>query len=490
MKQFYLYNTLSRKEELLEPLFPPRVRIYTCGPTVYDHTHLGHMRTYTNTDILIRTLSYLGYQPYQVMNITDVGHLLGDGDLGEDKMEAAAKKRKKTAREIAREYEEEFFHVLKKLNIKRPQVTPRATENIAEMILLVQELERRGFTYKTKDGIYFDTAKLADYGKLSGMPLEKLVQGARVEVNKEKRNPTDFALWKFTPPGVKRQMEWASPWGERTFPGWHIECSTMAMKYLSDCFSKGKFFPEKFETIDIHTGGIDHIPVHHTNEIAQSEAATGKKFVNYWMHNEFLEVEGKKMSKSLGNFYTLYDLKSRGYHDLMSLRYLFLNTHYRKKMNFTWPALAAAKRSYQKIVGFLRRAAERSQKEQLRNQEKEKSYISSFVSFLAHDLRAPRALAVFNEALNDSQLPPASHLFLAYEMDRVLGLNLKRKIQEKDKKENIPLKIRNLVKKREMLRKKGDFATADALREKVEKEGFLINDTPSGPQIVVKEKDD
>jgi len=483
MKALHLYNTLTRKKELFKPLFPPKVRIYTCGPTVYGHTHLGHMRTYTNTDVLIRALKYFGFKPFQVMNITNVGHLLGDRDLGEDKMEKAARKEKKDAWEIAREYTEEFFLVMEKLNIKRADIVSKATDNIPQMILLVQELERRSFTYKTKDGIYFDTAKLPDYGKLSHMPLEKLLEGARVEVNPEKRNPTDFALWKFTPKGVHRQMEWASPWHKKSFPGWHIECSTMAMRFLSDCFAGGKFYPQRFETIDIHTGGVDLIPVHHTNEIAQTEAATGKKFVNYWVHNEFLQVEGRKMSKSLNNFCTLFDLESRGYKDLMSLRYLFLNTHYRKKMNFTWKALAGAETAYENIVKEI--DVVNGLVDDLRDKKREKYYFVEFADKLANDLNMPQAIAVLHEALNDSSLPSFSKKEVIANFDQVLGLNLLEKAKKvrKSRRKRIPLKIVSLIKKREALRKERRWAEADRIREEIEKLGYRVEDTSEGTDI-------
>jgi len=500
MKKLHLYNTLTRKKELFKPLFPPKVRIYTCGPTVYDHTHLGHMRTYTNTDILIRVLKYFGLKPFQVMNITDVGHLLGDRDLGEDKMEKAAREEKKDAWEIAREYTEEFFLAMKTLNIKEADVVSKNTDNIPQMILLVEELERRGFTYKTKDGIYFDTAKLSDYGKLSHMPRERLLEGARVEVNPEKRNPTDFALWKFTPKGVHRQMEWVSPWNEKSFPGWHIECSTMAMRYLSNCFAEGKFYPQRFETIDIHTGGIDLVPVHHTNEIAQTEAATEKKFVNYWVHNEFLQVDGKKMSKSLGNFYTLSDLESRGYKDLMPLRYLFLNTHYRKKMNFTWKALAGAEIAYENItrdLSFLPNRIQTSRlvnervsanKENNRDKDKERRYLAEFTDKLANDLNMPQTVAVLHKVLGDNSLPPLLEKKLVANFDQVLGLNLLERAKEirKSRQKRLPSKITSLIEKREILREKGQWAKADQIRSQVNNLGYLIEDTPEDSKVTPK----
>ena len=289
MKKIFFYNTLSRKIEEFKPVKKGRVGIYTCGPTVYNYAHLGNLRSYLFGDLLKRTLLYNGYKVKHVMNITDVGHLTGDMDMGEDKMELGAKREGKSAYEIAEFYTKAFQKNLVDLNIIFPNVWAKATENIKEQIALIKILEKKGFTYLTQDGVYFNTALVKDYNKLSHLPLDQLKEGARVEKNPEKKNPTDFALWKFSPVGVKRQMEWKSPWGIG-FPGWHVECSAMSFKYLKN-------------NLDIHCGGIDHINVHHTNEIAQSEAATGKKFFNFWMHNAFLNIQGgKKMAKSGDNF--------------------------------------------------------------------------------------------------------------------------------------------------------------------------------------------
>jgi len=489
VKNIRLFNTLTGQIEFLKPVSPPEVRIYSCGPTVYGHTHLGHMRAYTNVDTLIRILKYFGLRPYQVMNITDVGHILGDCDLGKDKIEEAARKEKKDAWEITREYTKEFFLMIKKLNIRKADIVSKATDNIPQMILLVQELERRGFTYKIKDGIYFDTAKISDYGKLSHMPRKKLLEGARVEVNLEKKNPADFALWKFTPKGVNRQMEWASPWNEKTFPGWHIECSTMAMRYLSNCFTKGKFHPQRFETIDIHTGGIDLIPVHHTNEIAQTEAATGKKFVNYWIHNEFLQVDGRKMSKSLGNFYTLSDLERRGYKDLMPLRYLFLNTHYRKKTNFTWQALTQADRSYQEIIRRIEiiKTIEGKYEESDQGRKKICYYLDEFNKAITNDLNMPQALAVMHEVLKDKDIIGKSQWDLLKKFDQVLGLQLKEHVDQLMKvKKKIPARISILVLDREKSRQEKDWLKSDELRVQIEKSGYSIKDTPGGSKVTPK----
>jgi len=476
--KLYLYNTLSKTKEIFTAINAPKVRIYTCGPTVYSHTHLGHMRTYTNTDILRRVLRYFGFDPFQVMNITDVGHLTGDRNMGKDKMEEAAKKEKLDAWQITEKYTKEFFDVLKLLNISRPDIVAKATDNIQAMILLVQALEEKGYTYQTSDGLYFDTAKLSDYGKLANVNLKDLKEGARVEINTEKRNPTDFALWKFTLPGVSRQMEWKSPWAKKSFPGWHIECSTMAMRFLSNCFSGEKFYPQRFETIDIHTGAIDLIPIHHTNEIAQTEAATGKKFVNYWMHNEFLQVDGKKMSKSLGNFYTLSDLEKRGYKDLMPLRYLFLNTHYRKKMNFSWEALAGAKKTWQRLINEVKAwqgAGEKSNK----NTKEMNWWQNKFCHAVADDLNMPQGLAVLWQ-MAKSDLSPKMKIALIREFDQVLGLGLMKVVKQGGE---IPKKITQFAEKRRVFRENEDWEKADVIRKEIEKAGYRIEDTVDGFEL-------
>ena len=303
-----LHNTLSRKKEEFKPARRTGVTFYACGPTVYDAQHIGNFRTYIFDDILRRALEYNGYRVKQIINITDVGHLTSDADTGEDKIQAAARKKRKTAWQIAKLFENQFKKDLKKLNIESPYRFARATDHIKEQIALIKRLEKKKYTYVIPgDGVYFDTSKLRDYGKLAPSRLKGIKPGVRIKLVKGKRNPTDFALWKFSPKGQKRDMEWQSPWG-KGFPGWHVECSAMALKFLG-------------KTLDIHTGGIEHIPIHHTNEIAQSEAATGKKFVNYWLHGEHLLVNGKKMSKSLKNFYTLGDLEKKGFHP-MSFRNL------------------------------------------------------------------------------------------------------------------------------------------------------------------------
>jgi cysteinyl-tRNA synthetase len=333
-----IYNTLTRKKEVFKPISKEQVTMYNCGPTVYWYQHIGNLKAYLFADLLRRTLEFDSYKVKQVINVTDVGHLTSDADEGEDKMEKAAKKEGKTAKEISHFYFDTFQKDLEALNIKQPEVWCWATEHIQEQIELLKKLEKNGFTYKTSDGIYFDTSKLENYGELAKLNIEGLEAGKRIDMS-EKKNKTDFALWKFSKPEDKRQQEWDSPWGNG-FPGWHIECSAMSMKYLG-------------ETIDIHTGGIDHVPVHHTNEIAQSEAATGKKFVNYWMHENFLTFKGEKVSKSKGGLFMLGELQEKGYHPMV-FRYYNLTALYRKPMDFSLEILDNAKTSYSKLKNIVK----------------------------------------------------------------------------------------------------------------------------------------
>ena len=452
-----LYNTLSRKIEEFVPINPPKVGMYICGPTVYDYAHIGHSRTYINSDILIRVLRWLGFRVKSVMNITDVGHLTSDADEGEDKMEKKAKTENKNILEIAKFYTDDFWQMEQQLNIIRPDIITPATQYIEAMIELIKKLEKKGFTYKTADGIYFDSSKFPDYGRLARLDIEGLKAGWRVE-KRAKKNPTDFALWKLSPPagGEKRQMEWPSPWGVG-FPGWHIECSAMSMKHLG-------------ESLDIHTGGVDHIPVHHTNEIAQSEAATGKQFVKYWFHSGFLMVEGEKMSKSLGNFIRLQDLIDQGY-EPMSLRYLFLTSHYRTTVNFTWEALKASQEAYRKLKAIV--AGWQGEKERTILSEEKLAKLQGlslkFREAVENDLNLPQALAVVWE-MAKSNIPSRDKLELISDWDQILGLDL-LKIKK------IPEEIIQLIKQREELRKQKKWEEADELRKKIEKKGFKVKDT-------------
>jgi len=462
-----LYNSPSRRKEKFNPIRKNVVHLYACGPTVYDDQHIGNFRTYIFDDVLRRTLESNGYKVKTVVNITDVGHLTSDADTGEDKVQAAARKEKKTAWEIARVSETKFKKDFKKFNLKLPSVWARATDHIKEQIALIQKLEKKGYTYLVPtSGLYFDTSKFKKYGQLiSLLGLKGLKPGARVKVVKGKKNPTDFALWKLSPQRIKRDMEWESPWG-KGFPGWHIECSAMSMKYLGP-------------TLDIHTGGIDHLPIHHTNEIAQSEAATGKKFVNYWLHGEHLLVNGKKMSKSLKNFYTLEDLKKKGFSPL-SFRYLTLNVHYRSKLNFTWKGIEAAANGLDALYHEVARLATevKSQIPRLKSQDlRIIVYKDTFRDVINDDLNTPKALAIIWDLIGDKNVKAKNKLKLLFEFDEVLGLKLKEAI----KLSHPPAEVGNLVKEREKYRTNKQFVQADRLRKRVEALGYTVEDTPQGP---------
>lgn len=454
-----LYNTLSRKKEEFKPIKEGEVGLYTCGPTVYGFPHLGNMRTYVFEDILKRVLTYNNFTVNHVMNITDVGHLTGDRDMGDDKMEKEAKKEGKTAWEIADFYTKAFKDDLKNLNIIFPNIFCKATDNIQEQIEMIQTLEQKGFTYKTSDGLYFDTSKVADYTKLSHQKLEELKEGARVEANAEKKNPTDFALWKFSPTdGSKRQMEWPSPWGIG-FPGWHIECSAMSVKYLGEQF-------------DIHCGGIDHVSIHHTNEIAQTESATGKKpWVNYWVHGAFMNMKGgDKMAKSAGNFITLANtFLEKGLHPL-AYRFATLSVHYRKPMEWGDDIAVSAQNGYQNL---LKKIANLGGKAGKINME----YKDKFLEDINDDLNMPKALATVQELLK-SNLPDEDKLATILDFDRVLGLNLEQEIKKQKTKtaKEIPENIQKLLTERNLARQNKDWATADKLRDRIIALGFPVND--------------
>jgi cysteinyl-tRNA synthetase len=454
-----LYNTLSRTVEEFLPINPPKVGIYICGPTVYEYAHIGHSRTYVNSDILVRCLKWLDFEPNVIMNITDVGHLTLDSSTGEDKMEKKARAENKPILEIAKFYTEDFWQMTTALNILKPTKVTPATEHIPEMIELVKRLESKGFTYKTSDGIYFDTSKLADYGKLAKLDLEGMKEGWRVDKNPQKKNPGDFALWKFAAPGEKRQLEWDSPWGAHSFPGWHIECSAMSMKYLG-------------ETFDIHTGGVDHIPIHHTNEIAQAEAATGKPFVKYWFHSNHLMVNGEKMSKSLGNYIRLADLIKDGY-DPLAVRYLFLTAHYRTKMNFTNEALKAASEAYLKLKSIVADWQGVKERKQLSPEKTAKieGVTAKFRQAIEADLNLPQALAVVWE-MAKSNIPEQDKWEMISDWDQVLGLGLTNVAAKKA----VPAEVQALLAQRDELRRQKKWAEADAIRQKIEALGNRVVD--------------
>jgi cysteinyl-tRNA synthetase len=458
----HLYNSLTRRKEAFHPLKPATVGLYTCGPTVYNYAHIGNLRTYLFEDILKRILTYNGFSVTHVMNITDVGHLTGDRDMGRDKLEEGAQREGKSAWEIAEFYTRAFQADIARLNILPPDIWCKATDNIPEQIALIRLLEQKQFTYRTRDGIYFDTARFPDYAKLSHQNLEALQEGARVEVNPEKRNPTDFALWKFSPPGVQRQMEWESPWGTG-FPGWHVECSAMSMKYLGD-------------RLDIHCGGVDHIDVHHTNEIAQSEAATGKRFFRYWMHGAFLVIAGgKKMAKSEDNYLTLENAFIKRGIDPLAYRFATFQTHYRKPMEYSADAMAGAWNGLQHLRNQVRTLHEEGGARQGKAQE---IFRDKFRRELDDDLNMPRAMAVVQELLK-ADLPPADKLATVYDFDRVLGFDLAQAFQD----DALPAEIQELAEARLAARQARDFARADALRDAIQAEGYVVQDSPTGTKV-------
>ncbi len=447
-----LFNTLTRKIEEFKPISEGKVGLYECGPTVYQYAHIGNLRTYIFGDVLRRVLEFNGYQVKEVMNITDVGHLTSDQDSGEDKLEKEAKKVGESAWELSQKYTAAFVEDLKKLNILLPEIMPKATDHIPEQLGLIQKLELKGFTYQTTDGIYFDTSKLKDYGKLARLNLSGQQAGARVEENLEKRSQHDFALWKFSKPDEARQMEWDSPWGTG-FPGWHIECSAMSTMYLGQPF-------------DIHTGGIDHIPVHHTNEIAQSEAAYGKSLANYFLHGEFLVWNEAKMGKSAGNIFTLSQLSEQGY-DSLSFRYLSLTAHYRSKLNFSLYSLQAA----QNALTSLRQTVSSWPAPTEVNREFEKK----FKEKINHDLDTPGSLALVWELVGSS-LPDEIKAATLFRFDEVLGLNLLQS------QVNIDLATQKLINEREEARDRKDFAKADLIRSQITNLGYILRDTEAGPK--------
>jgi cysteinyl-tRNA synthetase len=468
-----IYNTMTRKKEEFKPLHDNEVRMYCCGLTVYDYAHLGNIKIYINEDVLKRALMHAGYKVKHVMNITDVGHLTSDADTGEDKMEIGSKREGKSAWEISKYYTKHFLEDLKKVNVLMPDIMPKATETIPEQIELIKKIEKNGYTYRTEDGIYFDTSKLKDYGKLSRLKKEGLKAGARIGMG-EKRNPTDFALWKLSPSDSKRQMEWDSPWG-KGFPGWHIECSAMSMKYLG-------------ETFDIHCGGVDHIPVHHTNEIAQSEAATGKEPVRFWVHGEFLVVGKEKMAKSAGGFRTLQTLIDAGI-DPLAYRYFCLTAHYRSQLMFDIGAVRSAQLGLSRMRKFVERLAEvresATKKDVLKLMDRTKG---EFRKFIEDDLNTPRALALISDFMREINAmmdrnalgrEDAKRIYeLMLDFDRVLGLKL-----GETSKEAVPEDVQKLILEREKLRKEKKFKESDSIRNKIKEIGWEVLDTPKGPKI-------
>jgi cysteinyl-tRNA synthetase len=453
-----IYNTLTRKIEVFKPQNPPLVTIYTCGPTVYDHAHIGHWFNYVRMDLLIRALRANQYRPKWVINITDVGHLTSDQDEGEDKIQKKANNEHKSAWQIARYYEKEFLSSWKELNILDPSLIVRATEHINDQIELILKLQKKGFTYKIEnDGIYYDTSKFKDYSKFARLDIDQQQPGKRVEFNPLKRNPSDFSLWKFSPKDQHRDMEWDSPFG-KGFPGWHIECSAMSMKYLGD-------------TLDFHTGGIDHIPIHHTNEIAQSQAITKKPLANYWMHSNHVTINNQKISKSLGNGITLDQLTKLAY-DPMEIRLHILESHYQNQSKFSLDSLDSAKRRYQDLraMSVLRY--------QLKNNHQSfnfKNIIRQLRSYLLDNLNSPKVLAYLSP-LTDQILESAisknqEHEFNWFlsELDQLLGLKLTT-IPDIDDN------LKKLLNERQRARQLKDFSKSDKIREQLKENKIIIED--------------
>jgi cysteinyl-tRNA synthetase len=495
-----IFNSLNHRLEEFKPIKKKTVGLYTCGPTVYNYAHIGNLRTYVFEDVLKRIIITNGYKVKHVINITDVGHLTSDADEGEDKMEKGSRREGKTAWELANFYITAFEQDLSDLNVIPPDIWCRATEHIEEQINLIKKLEKNGFTYQTADGIYFNTSKFPNYGKMANLKNQTIKAGLRVDLG-DKKNPTDFALWKFSSPEIKRQMEWKSPWGTG-FPGWHIECSAMSTKYLGQPF-------------DIHCGGIDHIPVHHINEIAQSEAAIGKPLANYWLHGEFLIISALKcpkcnqefteekptahtttnlvhymkkcqfcgepighlkMSKSENNFITLQTISNKGL-SALAYRYFLLQTHYRKQLNFSFEALQAAANGYERLKQIV--ASLRTETKNTKETENTKKYYSQFKDYINDDLNTPQALALAWKIVDKKELATAEKLWLIKKFDEVFGLKLDTTTQP----EKLPAKILTTINERNIARTQKNWTKSDELRKVLENLGYTVEDTPAGTKV-------
>jgi cysteinyl-tRNA synthetase len=454
-----LFNTLTRQKEEFKSIKKNKVGLYACGPTVYWYAHIGNLRSYLFEDILKRTLEFNNYKVKHIMNITDVGHLTSDSDTGEDKLEKGAKAEGKKAQDIARFYTEAFIKDLKRLNIEYPDSFHRVTDYIEEQIEIVKIIEEKGYAYVIEDGVYLDTSKLKDYGKLANLDIDNLKAGARVDMVKGKKNPTDFALWKLTPKGTKRQQEWDSPWG-KGFPGWHIECTAIGFKNLG--------FP-----FDIHCGGIDHIPVHHTNEIAQSQAAFGVDPANYWLHNEYLVLKDGKMSKSKGTILKISDLIEKGVNPL-AYRYLNLMSHYRSQLMFDMESMEAAQNAldnlYEKVLEI---------RPKKKKTKKTQEYLIKFKEEINDDLNTPKAIALMWEVLKSKDLTNPEKYYLLLEFDKVFGLKIS------DIKEvKVPREIKKLIKERKEARDNKEWEKSDKIRDKIEEKGYQIKDTSEGVKVI------
>ena len=458
----YFYNTLTREKNIFKPIDSNEVKIYSCGPTVYKDATIGNMRTSIFQDVLRKVLRYNGYKIKHVMNITDVGHLVSDGDEGEDKMLKSAREEHKTPLEIAEHYTQLFFNDLEDLNVERPEIVCKATEHIKEMLEYVEELVENGYAYETSTAIYFDISKLDKYPILSNLDLKEQKAGARIDVDTEKRNPYDFALWIKAP--ENHLIKWDSPWGP-SYPGWHIECSAMGRKYLGEQF-------------DIHTGGIDLIPTHHENEIAQSKGACGKIPANYWMHGEYLLINGGKMSKSLGNTYLVKDIKEKGYNPLVYKLFSY-SSHYRNKLNFTWEGIESASKSLERLKNGYQNHLKGTDKvdEEIINKYEEK-----FHEAINDDLNMPSAMGVVWEVVrNEDKSPSLAKLLLKF--DTVLGLKID---ENNSKNEELPEEILELVEQRKVARENKDWNKSDELRDLITEKGYIVKDTKQGQEVSKK----
>lgn len=466
---FYLYNTLNRNKDEFTPINKDKVGMYTCGPTVYNYAHIGNLRTYIFEDALKKSLEYVGYKVKHVMNVTDVGHLQSDSDEGEDKMALGASREHKTVWEIAKFYEDAFFEDCKKLNIKRPTVVCRATEHITDMIKFIQKLENKGYTYESNGNVYFEIDKFEDYTKLANLSIDELEAGSRIEIDINKKNPLDFVLW-FTNSKFSNQiMQWDSPWG-RGFPGWHLECSAMSIKYLG-------------EQIDIHCGGIDHIPVHHTNEVAQSEAALGHKWVNYWVHGEFLVENGGKMSKSSGDFLTVSRLEEEGFSPL-DYRYFCLQSKYRKQLVFSFESLKDAQNGYKALKKKISAVLSNVEESETINKEIIEGYQERFKSHISDDLNLANAFTVINEVLKDNSLNNKEKIALVEDFDTVFSLDLMK--IEKETVEVDEERINILIEERNQARANKNYKRSDEIRDELLAMNIDVLDSKEGTTWKVK----
>ncbi|MEG2353514.1 MAG: cysteine--tRNA ligase [Clostridium sp.] len=468
---FYIYNTMSRDKDEFKENKSGKVGMYTCGPTVYNYAHIGNLRTYIFEDTLKKSLEYVGYKVKHVMNVTDVGHLQSDSDEGEDKMALGAQREKKTVWEIAKFYEEAFFEDCKKLNITKPTVVARATDHIEDMIKFIQNLEKKGYTYVSNGNVYFEIDKFDDYTKLANLPIDELQAGSRIKIDPNKKNPLDFVLW-FTNSKFSNQiMQWDSPWG-RGFPGWHLECSAMSVKYLG-------------EYIDIHCGGIDHIAVHHTNEIAQSEGAIGHKWVNYWMHGEFLLSNGGKMSKSTGDFLTLSRLEEQGF-DALDYRYFCLQSRYRKQLLFSFDNLRDAENSYRKLKEKVANIKAEIIETDKINEENTKTYNDKFIKEISDDLNMANALTILSEVIKAKELNNAEKFYLIKNFDKVLSLELENAELIPSKADVDEELINKLILERNNARDSKNWARADEIRKELLEINIELLDSKEGTNWKLK----